>query len=104
MHPKLLIEVAIAGPLTFLFNKTLKDGTLPVDWKKAFYLKKGLEKLAGNYRPISVTSILCKLQEKFVKKAILEYFCNITEYVFRDVFNNCQLPTSLPPNYISKHF
>ena len=78
MHPKLLIELAehIADPLTFLFKKTLQDGTLPADWKKAFVspiFKKGARNLAANYRPISLTSILCKLMEKFVRNEIVEH-------------------------------
>ena len=38
MHPRLLKELApyIAGPLALLFNMTMKDNVLPVEWKKAY--------------------------------------------------------------------
>ena len=62
--------------LTFLFKQTLKYGRIPADWKTVFVspiFKKGAKNLAVNYRPISLTSILCKLMEKFVRNAILEH-------------------------------
>ena len=38
LHPRLLIELAelIALPVTLLFNITMKHGTLPDDWRRAF--------------------------------------------------------------------
>ena len=53
---------------------TFDSGTLPKDWKDAFVspiYKKGARNLAENYRPISLTSIACKLMEKLVKNAVL---------------------------------
>ena len=45
-------------------------------WKKAnisSIFKKGAKNRAENYRPISLTSIVCKLMEKFIKQAIQDY-------------------------------
>jgi hypothetical protein len=44
---------------------------VPDSWKVAIIkalFKKGDKKLASNYRPVSLTSILCKLREKIIRK------------------------------------
>ena len=51
---------------------TMKHGFLPTDWKRALY-KKGSRKLAENYRPISLTSILCKMMESFVRDTVVTH-------------------------------
>ena len=59
--------------LTLLFNKTILDEKLPVSWKEAEVkpiFKKGCKATPGNYRPVSLTSIVCKLFEKFVRDAL----------------------------------
>ena len=76
VHPKMLIELVdiLAGPLSLLLNKTIEEGDIPADWKLAWVspvYKKGSKNKAENYRPISLTSIVCKLMETFVKDAIM---------------------------------
>ena len=59
----------IALPLAKLFNKSLSDGVLPRDWVSAnitHVFKKGDKQQVSNYRPISLTCILCKVLEKIV--------------------------------------
>ena len=78
IHPRMLSELAnfICGPIAFLFNMILERGILPSDWKLATVspiYKKGLKCIPENYRPISLTAILCKLMEKFVRSTILEH-------------------------------
>ena len=78
LHPRLLIELAelIALPVTLLFNATIKHGELPTDWRRAFIspiYKKGSKHIAENYRPISLTAILCKIMEKFVRGVIVSH-------------------------------
>jgi hypothetical protein len=56
----------LAPLMTMLFNKTLMEGKIPMDWKSAnitAIFKKGDRNLASNYRPVSLTSLCCKLQE-----------------------------------------
>ena len=78
IHPRILLELAdyIAGPVALLFNMTIKHGNLPRDWKwdniSPIY-KKGSNKIAENYRPISLTSVLCKLMESFIRQLIFEH-------------------------------
>ena len=54
----------LVDSLTFLFQASLDQGTIPDDWKKAKIVpvfKKGDKGKAENYRPISLTSIICKM-------------------------------------------
>ena len=56
-----------------LFQASLDQGTVPSDWKEADVMplfKKGDKTNAGNYRPISLTSLSCKLLEHVVHSNI----------------------------------
>ena len=75
LHPRLLKELAehIAEPIAILFNKVLEDSKLPRDWKMAYIsaiFKKGSRSLPANYRPISLTCILCKILERFIRTKV----------------------------------
>ena len=92
MHPRLLKELAdeISTPLAMIFRKSLLDGDLPLDWKHANVsplFKKGAKNIPSNYRPISLTSIICKIMETIVKEKIMSHLIDnnlITrhQYVF----------------------
>ena len=78
LHPRLLLELAdiLALPVAIIFNSTLKKGELPKDWKMAYItgiFKKGSRHLPENYRPISLTSILCKVMEKFIRDNVVNH-------------------------------
>ena len=75
----LLHEVAeeIAEPITHLFRTSLAEGHIPDNWRKANItpiFKKGSRNSPNNYRPVSLTSILCKTMEGIVKKRVLQHF------------------------------
>ena len=77
-HPVLLKSIAdlISLPLSILFQKSLDEGILPPQWLKACVTaihKKGEKGLPGNYRPISITSILCKIMESLVRDQLVEH-------------------------------
>ena len=77
-HPKFLFEIRkeICGPLTFLFNQSLKTGHVPNDWREANVVplcKKGKKDDPKNYRPISLTSIFCKMMESILKDEIVNF-------------------------------
>ena len=62
--------------VTIIFRKSLEEGHMPNDWRKASItpiFKKGNRSSPNNYRPVSLTSILCKVMETLVKKKILEH-------------------------------
>ena len=58
------------------FKLCFDKGELPDQWKLALVtpiFKKGCKNKASNYRPISLTSILCRLMEYIIKEAIINY-------------------------------
>ena len=66
----------ISYPLAIIFAKSLAEGKVPDDWKSANIspiFKKGSKASAGNYRPVSLTSIVCKLMESILKDAIVDH-------------------------------
>ena len=78
IHPRILIELSdiISEPLALLMNKTLEEGHLPKDWRNAFIsaiFKKGARNRAENYRPISLSSIVCKLMESLIKEHVIKH-------------------------------
>ena len=59
-----------------LYKKSLDDGSVPLDWKNGHVTpvhKKGSRAEVGNYRPVSLTSVVCKVMEKLVRNAILDH-------------------------------
>ena len=59
-----------------LFQASLDQGIVPSDWKEADVMplfKKGDKTNAGNYRPISLTSLSCKLLEHVVHTNIISF-------------------------------
>jgi hypothetical protein len=77
--PRVLKELhkELAVPLCILFNDSLETGVLPMDWNKAevtAIFKKGNKADPGNYRPVSLTCILCKVLESFVRDSIVSFF------------------------------
>ena len=67
---------AIAPGLTLLFNKSLKSGVVPKEWKIARITpvpKVSSPKTPDNFRPISLLSLLCKTLERHVCNKLVEY-------------------------------
>jgi len=77
-HQRFLTESAeeLTVPLCVLFRKFLDSGFIPKEWKVAHVtpvFKKGNRQQASNYRPISLTSALCKVFESILKDEITEF-------------------------------
>ncbi|BHF82266.1 hypothetical protein SprV_0802540300 [Sparganum proliferum] len=75
---KLLKELApeMSKPLAVIFQTSFLTGCLPSDWKSATIaplFKGGSCASANNYRPVSLTSICCKIMEKIIKKALMQF-------------------------------
>ena len=66
----------LAPALTAIFNKSMSEGVVPIDWKRANVtpiFKKGSKSDPGNYRPVSLTSIPCRVMEACIKDHIVEH-------------------------------
>ena len=81
VHPKLIKSLSennyFVDAVTKLFERCYKIGKIPDVWKTAKVTalhKKGLKCDAKNYRPISLTCILCKVFEKIIRSHVLEHF------------------------------
>ncbi len=77
IHPKILASLAffLAMPLAKLYN-SLATSEIPVEWKSSVICpiyKKGSKNNVTNYRPIYLTSVVCKTVERIVKAKILQY-------------------------------
>ena len=73
MHPRDFQELShiVSETLAVQFNKSICIGRLPKQWKYAIVVplfKKGSKKKAQNYRPVSLTSVVCKVLEREVRK------------------------------------
>ena len=79
-HPFFLSNIAdaICVPLSILFKKSLKEGAHD-SWKKAIIAaiyKKGKKNDPGNYRPVSLTSVISKIMESIVRDALVTHLMN----------------------------
>ena len=78
LHPRILrtLEDSLSASLTYIFNSLAETGITPADWKStnvtAIY-KKGSRLEPGNYRPISLTSVVCKTMERIVKERLITH-------------------------------
>ena len=70
------VREELLAPLLIIYEKTLSSGIVPKDWKEATVtpiFKKGTKGEAGNYRPVSLTSIPCKIFESIMKDDIMSH-------------------------------
>ncbi|CAM4595088.1 unnamed protein product [Lepidochelys kempii] len=77
LHPRILKELAheIASPLARIFNESVNSGVVLYDWRIANIVpifKKGKKSDPGNYRPVSLTSVVCKVLEKVLKEKVVK--------------------------------
>ena len=64
---RLLKEIVddISVPLAITFNLSIQDGIVPREWKIANI--KGSRCKSENYRPVNLTSVICKLLESLLR-------------------------------------
>ena len=78
LGPRLLqeLEDEISGPLTMIFKASLGTGDVPEDWRSANVTpiyKKGAKGDAAYYRPVSLTSVSCKILKSILKDKITKH-------------------------------
>ena len=93
IHSKIIKECSDVFSSIFyvIFHKSMKEGILPSQWKdgnvRALF-KKGKKNVCSNYRPVSLTSVVCKLFESLIRDALLKYLetnhkITVNQYGFR---------------------
>ena len=78
VYPFLLKTFArfLAGPLSVIFQRSMDEGVVPADWKCANVtpiFKKGDRSHSGNYRPVSLTSVVCKIMESVIRDGLVKF-------------------------------
>ena len=78
ISPKILKETVeqISTPLAHVFNMSLKEGIVPFEWKEANIIplfKKGSRNKSVNYRPVCLTSVICKLLETIIRDHMMDF-------------------------------
>ena len=67
----------LAPIMTNIFQKSLDSGAIPDDWREAAIVpifKKGDRHQASNYRPVSLTSVSCKVLEHVIHSQIMDHY------------------------------
>ena len=70
------LAAELVVPFDMLFKKTMIDGKIPSKWKTAEVrpiFKKGKKSSPGNYRPVSLTTVVCKIFETLVRDALYNH-------------------------------
>ena len=65
--------------LTTIFRVSMITGVVPEQWRRAIIVpipKKKLNTTANDYRPISITSAVCRLLERVIKDALVQHMVN----------------------------
>ena len=77
-HPRILSELAqsIKLPLSIIFTRSYEESCLTIAWKEAHITpihKKGNKVVTGNYRPVSLTSVIGKMMESIVRDRLVKH-------------------------------
>ena len=78
ISPKILKETKeqISTPLAHVFNMPFQEGIVPLEWKEANIiplLKNGSRNKSVKYRPVSLTSVICKVLETIIRDHMMDY-------------------------------
>ncbi|XP_047129333.1 uncharacterized protein LOC124809326 [Hydra vulgaris] len=86
--PRVLRNCAAAftNPLAMIYQKSICDSQVPELWKRSnvtLIFKQGNKQKRANYRPVSLTSVSCKIIEGIIHKKIINH-CLRTNLIFKE--------------------
>ncbi len=86
LHSRVLKEACheLTTLFTILYRRSLSEGVVPKEWKDAHItpiFKKGNRAVSNNYRPVSLTSLACKVMEKIIRKKNLNMVSHKVNHV-----------------------
>ncbi|KFV59125.1 hypothetical protein N328_09357, partial [Gavia stellata] len=75
IHPRVLRELVevLTKPLSIIYQQSWLTGEVPVDWRLANVMSiftKSQKEDSGNYRPVSLTSVLGNVMEQIILSVI----------------------------------
>ena len=78
IHPRVLKECSntLSLPILSIFQQSVKTGTVPEVWKRGTVTplyKNGDRHSPKNYRPVTLTSVLCRTLERIIKEKTMEH-------------------------------
>ena len=81
----------LAPVLLLIFSHSLSHGYIPQFWRRDAIIpiyKSGDKTVPSNYRPISLTSVICKVLERIIRKQVFPFLdqkgcLNSTQHRFR---------------------
>ena len=79
IHPRFINELTeqLCLPLSIIFKESMKTSIIPKQWKlarvSAIHIKGEQKKVASNYRPGSITSIVCRTMEKILRDSMASF-------------------------------
>ena len=87
----------LAPSLAMIYNKLILTGEVPYDWRYANVIpifKKGSKKLPQNCKPVSLTSIPCKMIESINKDKVMYHFIcyQLIKDTQHDLMSNSHAP------------
>ena len=71
-----LLSNELCRPLYIIFNSSLLSGNIQTIWKKSIItpiFKKSEPSNSNNYRPISITCVMCRVLERIISKQLIFY-------------------------------
>ena len=73
LSPKILKETVeqISTPLAHVFNMSLQEGIVPLEWKEANIIP--LFKKGSRNKSVSLTSVICKLLETIIRDHMMDF-------------------------------
>lgn len=74
----------LATKLSYLFNQLMTFSCIPDSWRQVVVcpiFKSGSKSCFNNYRPVTISTCICRIMERIISKVILD-FCSSNELLF----------------------